>query len=99
MITKRTRHAEVLLDQQHRRLRRLQFAQRADEVLHDRRREAFARLVAVLNRHSDVAAALMAKAPQKGVLVTADPLQIPDIEIKPLEGAETETSKGASEKQ
>jgi len=62
-------------------------------------REAFARLVAVLNRHSDVAAALMAKAPQKGVLVTADPLQIPDIEIKPLEGAETETSKGASEKQ
>jgi hypothetical protein len=59
-------------------------------------REAFARFVAVLNEHSDAAAALVAKA-QKDVLVTADPLQIPDIEIKPLEGAETETSKGASE--
>jgi hypothetical protein len=59
-------------------------------------REAFARFVAVLNEHSDVAAALVGKAPQKDAVVTADPLRIPDIEIKPLEGTETETSNDAS---
>jgi len=59
-------------------------------------REAFARLVAVLNEHSDVAASLLAKAPQKDAVVTADPLQIPDIEIKPLEG--TETSDGGEKR-
>jgi len=31
-------------------------------------------------------------------LAAVDPLQIPDIEIKPLEGTETETSHGAGEK-
>lgn len=61
-------------------------------------REAFARFVAALNEHSDVAAALVAKVPQKDAVVTADPLQIPDIEIKPLEGTETETSNGTGEK-
>jgi hypothetical protein len=61
-------------------------------------REAFARFVAVLNEHSDVAAALVARVPQKDAVVTADPLRIPDIEIKPLEGTETETSNDASEK-
>jgi len=61
-------------------------------------REAFARFVAVLNERSDVAAALVAKAPQKDVVVTADPPQIPDIEIKPLEGTEIETSDGTGEK-
>jgi hypothetical protein len=59
-------------------------------------REAFARLVAVLNERSDVAAALVAKTPQKDAVATADPLRIPDIEIKPLEGTETETSNDAS---
>ncbi|HKD52017.1 MAG TPA: hypothetical protein VKB90_14510 [Candidatus Acidoferrum sp.] len=61
-------------------------------------REAFARLVAVLNERSDVAAALVAKAPQKDAVVTADPLRIPGIEIKPLEGTETESSDGAGDK-
>jgi len=61
-------------------------------------REGLARLVAVLNERSEVAAAFVVKAPQKDAVVTADPLQIPDIEIKPLEGTETETSDRASER-
>ena len=61
-------------------------------------REAFARFVAVLNEHGDVAAALVAKAPQNDAVVTADPLRIPDIEITPLEGTQSETSDDASEK-
>lgn len=64
-------------------------------------REAFDRLVAVLNERGDVAASLLAKAPEKkdkDGLAIVDPVQIPDIEIKSLEGAETETSDGAGEK-
>ncbi|HVH72542.1 MAG TPA: hypothetical protein VNB49_15725 [Candidatus Dormibacteraeota bacterium] len=62
-------------------------------------REALARLVAVLNERSDVAASLLPKAREKKEgLETVDPLKIPDLEIKALEGAETETSDGASEK-
>jgi hypothetical protein len=62
-------------------------------------REAFARLVGVLNQRSDVVASLLAKVPEKpDGLAAVDPLQIPDIEIKPLEGTETETSDGAGEK-
>lgn len=61
-------------------------------------REAFARLVAVLNEHSDVASGLLAKAPPMDALETGDPPKIPDIEIKPLEGTETETSDGTGEK-
>lgn len=62
-------------------------------------REAFARLVGVLNERSDIGASLLAKVPEKeDGLAALDPLQIPDIEIKPLEGTETETSHGAGEK-
>jgi hypothetical protein len=62
-------------------------------------REAFARLIGVLNERSDVGASLLAKVPEKeDGLAAVNPLQIPDIEIKPLEGTETETSHGAGEK-
>jgi len=40
----------------------------------------------------------VAKVPQKDAVGTAAPLQIPEIEIKPLEGTETETSDGAGDK-
>lgn len=63
-------------------------------------REAFARLVAVLNERSEVAASLLAKVPEKkdkDGLATVGPLKIPDIEIKPLEGTEAEASDGALE--
>jgi hypothetical protein len=60
-------------------------------------REAFARFVATLNERSTVGAVLLAHGPEKeGALVTVDPLQIPDLEIKPLEGSEAEASDGAS---
>ena len=62
-------------------------------------REGLAQLVATLNEHRDVAAALLAQRPRKkDVPVVVDPLQISDIEIKPLEGTETEASDGAGEK-
>lgn len=62
-------------------------------------REGLAQLVAKLSEHRDVAAALLAqRTEEKDALVTVDPLKIPDIEIKPLEGAETETSDGPGEK-
>src|SRR6266568_3321088 len=62
-------------------------------------REGLARLAATLSEHRDLAAAFLAqRAEKKDVLVTVDPLQIEDIEIKPLEGSETETSDGAGEK-
>ena len=62
-------------------------------------REAFARLVGVLNQRSGVVASLLAKVPEKtDGLAAVSPLQIPDIEIKPLEGTETEMSDGAGEK-
>jgi hypothetical protein len=61
-------------------------------------REAFARLVAVLNEHGDVASGLLAKVPQKDAPVTGEPPKIPDIQIKPLEGTEGETSDGVVDK-
>lgn len=62
-------------------------------------REAFARFVGVLNQRSDVVASRLAKVPEEtDGLAALAPLQIPDIEIKPLEGTETETSDGAGEK-
>src|SRR5438105_2211369 len=62
-------------------------------------REGLTRLVAALNEHRNFAAALLARRPEKkDVLVTVDPLQIADIEIKPLAGTETETPDGAGEK-
>src|SRR6187431_2039373 len=44
-VAERLGHGEVLLDQQHRGRGRLQLAQGGDQVLHDRRRQALARLV------------------------------------------------------
>ncbi|HKW31424.1 MAG TPA: hypothetical protein VJN92_00355 [Candidatus Acidoferrum sp.] len=62
-------------------------------------REGLAKLVATLNEHRDAAAAFLAQRPEKkDTLVIVDPLQISDIEIKPLDGAETETSDGAGER-
>lgn len=62
-------------------------------------REGLAQLMATLSEHRDVAAALLAqRTEEKDALLTVDPLKIPDIEIKPLEGAETETSDGPGEK-
>jgi len=62
-------------------------------------REAFARFVAVLNEHSDVGASLLAKVPEKKEgLAAVEPLQIHEIEIKPLEATDSETSDGAGEK-
>jgi hypothetical protein len=62
-------------------------------------REAFARLVAALNERGDVGTALLSQAPEKkDALVSVAPLKIPDLEIKPLEGRETEASQGREEK-
>ncbi len=62
-------------------------------------RVAFARLVAALNERSEVGKALLSQtAEKKDALVSVDPLQIADLEIKPLEGTETEAQDGAGEK-
>jgi hypothetical protein len=62
-------------------------------------RDGLAQLVATLNQHKDFAAAFLAQRPEKkDALVTVDPLRISDVEIKPLEGTETEASDGAGEK-
>ncbi len=56
-------------------------------------REAFSRFVITVQEHGDVAAALLAPSPKKqDALVTVEPLQIADLEVKPLEGRETEIS-------
>ena len=56
-------------------------------------REAFSSFVLTVQQHGDVAAALLAPGPKKqDVLVTVEPLQIADLEVKPLEGRETEIS-------
>ena len=56
-------------------------------------REAFFSFVFAVQQHGDVAAALLAPSPKKeDVLVTVEPLQIADLEVKPLEGRETEIS-------
>ena len=56
-------------------------------------REAFSRFVFTVERRRDVAAALLAPSPKKqDMLVTVEPLQIAHLEVKPLEGRETEIS-------
>jgi hypothetical protein len=61
-------------------------------------REALARFVAKLNERSDLATALLARAPEKkDALIVVERLQIGALEIKPLEGAGAETSNGADE--
>jgi hypothetical protein len=62
-------------------------------------REALASFVATLSQRSDLAGALFTQTTEKkDGLVGMDPLHIADIEVKPLEGGETETSNNASEK-
>lgn len=62
-------------------------------------REGLAKLVATLNEHADVAAALLAQRPEKkDTLITVDPLKISDIEIKTFDGTGTEASDGTGEK-
>jgi hypothetical protein len=56
-------------------------------------REAFSSFVLTVQQHGDVAAALLAPGPKKqDALVTVEPLQIAVLEVKPLEGRETEIS-------
>jgi hypothetical protein len=56
-------------------------------------REAFSRFVSAVQQRRDVATALLAPSPKKqDALVTVEPLQIADLEVKPLEGRETEIS-------
>jgi hypothetical protein len=61
-------------------------------------REALARFVAVLNDRGSLAAALLAPAEKRDALLSLDPVQIKDLEVKPLEGTESEASDGAGEK-
>ena len=63
-------------------------------------REAFARFVAVLCEHREVALALVTPAPPtKNEPTSLEPLQINGLEIKPLEERQTEVSDGAEQKQ
>lgn len=63
-------------------------------------REGLAQFVATLKQHKDFAAAFLAqRREKKDAPVGVDSLQISDIEIKLLEGTETEASDGAGEKQ
>ena len=56
-------------------------------------REAFSRFVFTVEQRRDVAAALLAPSPKKqDALLTVEPLQIAHLEVKPLEGPETEIS-------
>jgi hypothetical protein len=56
-------------------------------------REAFSRFVATVQLRGDVAEALLAPGPRKqDTLVTVESLQIENLELKPLEGRETEVS-------
>ena len=61
-------------------------------------REGLARLVAAMNQRSDIAAALLVPAEKRDALLSLEPVQIKDLEIKPLESTETETSDGTGEK-
>ena len=61
-------------------------------------REAFSSFVLTVQQHGDVAAALLAPSPKKqDALVTMEPLQIAVLEVKPLEGRETEISDRVGE--
>jgi hypothetical protein len=56
-------------------------------------REAFFSFVFTVQQRREVAAALLAPSPKKqDALVTVEPLQIADLEVKPLDGRETEIS-------
>ncbi|MGB2901426.1 MAG: hypothetical protein WBB89_19380 [Candidatus Acidiferrum sp.] len=56
-------------------------------------REAFFSFVFTVQQRREVAAALLAPSPKKqDALVTVEPLQIADLEVKPLERRETEIS-------
>src|SRR6266849_5604380 len=56
-------------------------------------REAFFSFVFTVQQRREVAAALLAPSPKKqDALVTVEPLRITDLEVKPLEGRETEIS-------
>jgi hypothetical protein len=56
-------------------------------------REAFFSFVLTVQQHGDVVAALLVPSPKKQeALVTVEPLQIAVLEVKPLEGRETESS-------
>lgn len=61
-------------------------------------REGFARLVAAMNQRNDIAAALLVPAEKRDALLSLEPVEIKDLEIKPLETMETETSDGTGEK-
>jgi hypothetical protein len=62
-------------------------------------RDGLALLVASLNEHRDLAAALLARVPDnEDSLISVDRLHIDALEIKPLEGRETETLDSAGEK-
>jgi len=62
-------------------------------------RDGLALLVASLNERRDLAAALLARVPDKeDSLISVDRLRIDALEIKPLEGRETETLDSAGEK-
>jgi len=61
-------------------------------------REAFSSFVLTVQQHGEVAAALLAPSPKKqDVLVTVEPLEIAVLEVKPLEGRETEISRRVGE--
>ena len=61
-------------------------------------RESLARFVAMLNKGSNIGAALLEKEREKkDAPLGVSRLEITPMEIKPLEGAETETSDGAGE--
>ena len=61
-------------------------------------RESLARFVAMLNKGSNIGAALLEKEREKkDAPLSVNRLEITPMEIKPLEGAETEASDGAGE--
>jgi hypothetical protein len=63
-------------------------------------REAFSSFVAVLGERREVAFALVAPAPQtKDGSASLEPLQINELEIKPLAATESEQSDGAEQEQ
>jgi hypothetical protein len=62
-------------------------------------REAFARFVATVRERNEVAMALLTPPLKKNdELLSVDPLQITDVELKPLEGSETEVTDREGEK-
>lgn len=61
--------------------------------------EAFARFVADLNERRTFASVLLAQTPEKkDRVINVDPLRIPDMEIKPLEGGDATTPDSSAGK-